>query len=203
MYILGTERHDSRRIDNQLRGRSGRQGDPGASKFHVSLEDFLWRVFGDRSNSPLMRSWEEDQAVDTPILSKMIERAQKKVEQHNFDSRKHVLEYDDVMNVQRERIYKDRREILNGADLRDTLLGYLHSMVGNAIDVYCPESVDPSEWDRNGLYEKLAEEFPLANYVGPETLAELPRRDLIERLDKPRRSSVHRQGKRDRAGGHA
>src|SRR4029078_7228039 len=93
LYILGTERHESRRIDNQLRGRSGRQGDPGVSKFHVSLEDYLWRVFGDRSHSILMRQWEEDQAVDTPLLSKMIERAQKKVEQHNFDSRKHVLEY--------------------------------------------------------------------------------------------------------------
>ena len=182
LYILGTERHESRRIDNQLRGRAGRQGDPGASKFHVSLEDYLWRVFGDRSNSLLMRQWEEDQAVDTPILSKMIERAQKKVEQHNFDSRKHVLEYDDVMNVQRERIYKDRRAILEGADLRDTLLSYLHNTIDTEVVAYCPDGVHEEEWDRAGLYEKLSEEFPLARHTAAEDLATLNRRDLTARL---------------------
>jgi preprotein translocase subunit SecA len=182
LYILGTERHESRRIDNQLRGRAGRQGDPGTSKFHVSLEDYLWRVFGDRSNSMLMRQWEEDQAVDTPILSKMIERAQKKVEQHNFDSRKHVLEYDDVMNVQRERIYKDRRAILEGADLRETLHSYLHGTIDSEIMAYCPDNVPEEEWDRTGLYEKLEQEFPLPNYAQAEDLASLKRRDLADRL---------------------
>ena len=182
LYILGTERHESRRIDNQLRGRAGRQGDPGASRFHVSLEDYLWRVFGDRSNSLLMRQWEEDQAVDTPLLSKMIERAQKKVEQHNFDGRKHVLEYDDVMNVQRERIYKDRRDILEGADLRDTLASYLHTAVDTALVTYCPDNVPEDEWDRAGLFENLNTEFPLANYVQPDDLTELHRRDLADKL---------------------
>ena len=143
LFILGTERHESRRIDNQLRGRSGRQGDPGASQFHVSLEDFLWRVFGDRNNqgvnAMLMKGWEEDQSVDTPFLSKMIERAQKKVEQYNFDARKNVLEYDDVMNVQREVIYRERRTILAGADLKDTVVEYLHGAIDGAVAVNCPK----------------------------------------------------------------
>ena len=182
LYILGTERHESRRIDNQLRGRAGRQGDPGASKFHVSLEDYLWRVFGDRSNSILMRQWEEDQAVDTPLLSKMIERAQKKVEQFNFDSRKHVLEYDDVMNVQREVIYRERRKVLEGADLRETLNGYLHDVVDDALGLYAPDSVPIEEWDRAGLYENLSSTFPLPNFAAAEELETLPKAELRERL---------------------
>ena len=183
LFILGTERHESRRIDNQLRGRSGRQGDPGASRFHVSLEDYLWRVFGDRSNSMLLKQWEEDQSVDTPILSRMIERAQKKVEMHNFDARKHVLEYDDVMNVQRDVIYRERRKILEGADLRDTLSGYLHGAVDGAIGLYCPEGVPSDEWDRSGLYESLNTQFPLVRYM--EDAAELDtlsRAQIVERL---------------------
>ncbi|MBC8103942.1 MAG: preprotein translocase subunit SecA, partial [Cytophagales bacterium] len=182
LYILGTERHESRRIDNQLRGRAGRQGDPGASKFHVSLEDYLWRVFGDRSNSLLMRQWEEDQAVDTPLLSKMIERAQKKVEQFNFDSRKHVLEYDDVMNVQREVIYRERRKVLDGADLRETLNGYLHDAVDDSLGLYCPDSVPTEEWDRAGLYENLSSTFPLPNFASEEELSALGKTELRERL---------------------
>jgi preprotein translocase subunit SecA len=182
LFILGTERHESRRIDNQLRGRAGRQGDPGTSKFHVSLEDYLWRVFGDRSNSLLMRQWEEDQAVDTPILSRMIERAQKKVEQHNFDSRKHVLEYDEVLNVQRNRIYSDRRAILDGADLKETLSGYLHSIIDTTVGTYCPDGVPEDEWDRNGLYENLSTEFPLPQYAEQEELAALDRGALLDRL---------------------
>src|SRR5205085_11878296 len=98
LYILGTERHESRRIDNQLRGRAGRQGDPGESRFFVSLEDELWRLFGDRTQSPLLRTWPEHEAMDAKILSRMIQRAQRKVEEHYFESRKHVLNYDDVMN---------------------------------------------------------------------------------------------------------
>jgi preprotein translocase subunit SecA len=182
LYILGTERHESRRIDNQLRGRSGRQGDPGVSKFHVSLEDYLWRVFGDRSNSFLMKGWEEDQAVDMKFLSTLIERAQKKVEQHNFDSRKHVLEYDDVMNVQRERIYADRRAILEGADLRETLVSYLHGAVDDALALYCPENIPEDEWDRSGLFENLNQQFPLLHFVQEEELDGLRRADLAERL---------------------
>src|SRR5205823_6639454 len=101
------------------------------------------------------KGWEEDQAVDMKFLSALIERAQKKVEQFNFDSRKHVLEYDDVMNVQREVIYKERRKILEGTDLRDTLNGYLHEAVDTEVNRYCPTSVAEDEWDRSGLFEKL------------------------------------------------
>ena len=129
-----------------------------------------------------MRQWEEDQAVDTPLLSKMIERAQKKVEQHNFDGRKHVLEYDDVMNVQRERIYGDRRAVLEGADLRETLLGYLHNTVDSALATYCPEGVSPDEWDKSGLYENLSAQFPLVNYMEQDELAALNRREIGEKL---------------------
>jgi preprotein translocase subunit SecA len=184
LFILGTERHESRRIDNQLRGRSGRQGDPGTSKFHVSLEDYLWRAFGERNSLQLaaLRAWEEDQAVDMPILSKMIEKAQKKVEQHNFDSRKHVLEYDDVMNVQREVIYGERRKLLQGAELRDTLVSYLHETVDTAIELHCPEGVSQEEWDKEKLYHELNEQFPLANFASYDELKELTKAELSEKL---------------------
>jgi len=182
LYILGTERHESRRIDNQLRGRAGRQGDPGTSKFHVSLEDFLWRVFGDRNNAMLMGQWAEDQAVDTPLLSRLIERAQKKVEQHNFDSRKHVLEYDDVMNVQREVIYRERRKVLDGTELRETLLDYLHNSVDGAVALYLSETVPAEEWDRSGLWENLNTLFPLSSYVAEDELDAMSREEIVDRL---------------------
>jgi len=185
LFILGTERHEARRIDNQLRGRAGRQGDPGTSKFHVSLEDYLWRVFGDRNNmmqAGLMNQWAEDQAVDTPFLSKLIERAQKKVEQHNFDARKHVLEYDDVMNVQREVIYRERRKIIEGAELRDTLVNHLHAVVDNAVSLYLSDTVPPEEWDRTGLLENLGTVFPVMQFVGLEEAESLEKAALVDRL---------------------
>ena len=153
LYILGSERHESRRIDNQLRGRAGRQGDPGASRFYVSLEDELWRLFGDKANSPLIQGWAEEQAIDAKILSHMIARAQKKVEMHYFDMRKHTLDYDDVMNVQREKIYGERRRIMEGADLRDTIAGYLVESVQGDINLYAPEGVSSEEWDLEGLIQ--------------------------------------------------
>ncbi|MBB6051873.1 preprotein translocase subunit SecA [Armatimonas rosea] len=184
LYILGTERHESRRIDNQLRGRSGRQGDPGTSKFHVSLEDYLWRAFGERNSLQLaaLKAWEEDQAVDMPILSKMIERAQKKVEQHNFDSRKHVLEYDDVMNVQREVIYGERRKLLQGAELRDTLTSYLHETVDTMVELNCPDGIPSEEWDKEKLYHDLNEQFPLANFASYDELKDLTKAELAQKL---------------------
>ena len=165
LYILGSERHESRRIDNQLRGRAGRQGDPGASRFYVSLEDELWRLFGDKANSPLIQGWAEEQAIDAKILSHMIARAQKKVEMHYFDMRKHTLDYDDVMNVQREKIYGERRRIMEGADLRETIAGYLEESVQGDINLYAPEGVASEEWDLEGLYNALNQLFPLVNYV--------------------------------------
>ncbi|MHB0912486.1 MAG: preprotein translocase subunit SecA [Armatimonadota bacterium] len=183
LFILGSERHESRRIDNQLRGRAGRQGDPGASRFHVSLEDELWRVFGDKTQSPLLASWEEDMAMDSKLLSKMIERTQRKMESHYFEMRKHVLQYDDVMNVQREVIYGQRKKILEGHNLRPTIIEYLHKTVQDAVDTYCPEAVYPSEWDTATLFELLNEIFPLAAYAKPEELAGKKRDELLELLD--------------------
>ena len=184
LYILGTERHESRRIDNQLRGRAGRQGDPGSSRFHVSLEDFLWRAFGDRTNSILMKQWEDDQSVDMPILSKMIENAQKKVEQHNFDARKHVLEYDDVMNVQREVIYSERKQILEGADLRETILSYLGDAVDGAITAGIPEGVAVDDYDIDGILAPLREVFPIDDQLDLDSLPGKNRGELADILHK-------------------
>ncbi len=170
LVIIGSERHEARRIDNQLRGRAGRQGDPGASRFFVSLEDELWRLFGDRANSPLLQGWAEDQAIDAKMLSSMIARAQKKVEQFYFDQRKSTLDYDDVMNVQRANIYGERRRIMEGADLHDTIVGYLDEAVRSEISHFAPESAAPEEWDLEGLFAGLTQYFPLADYVQPDDL---------------------------------
>ena len=184
MYIIGSERHESRRIDNQLRGRSGRQGDPGRSKFFVSLEDELWRLFGDKSNSFLLGGWQEDQAINAKILSKMIERAQKKVEMHHFDMRKHVLEYDDVMNVQRETIYTQRRKILQGIDLRPTVIGYLHQTMNSALGMFCTEGMHPDEWDIDGLFNYVNEILPLEFYAKRQDFKGRKREDLEEALEQ-------------------
>ncbi len=180
LVIVGSERHESRRIDNQLRGRAGRQGDPGESRFYVSLEDELWRLFGDKTQSPLLQGWAEDQAIDAKMLSAMIARAQKKVEMHYFDQRKQTLNYDDVMNVQREKIYGERRRIMEGADLRETILGYLLESVAGDINVYAPDSITPEEWDLEGLYTALNQTFPLADYAKPEDLQGKKRDELVE-----------------------
>ena len=182
LFIVGSERHESRRIDNQLRGRSGRQGDPGASRFFVSLEDELWRVFGDKSQSPWLASWTEDMAMPSKLLSKMIERTQKKMEAHYFEMRKHVLQYDDVMNVQREIIYGQRRKILEGVDLKPTILGYLHKTVSESIDMYCPDGMHPSEWDTGTLFEMLDEIFPISIYARPDDLKGKKRHEVEEFL---------------------
>lgn len=182
LFIIGSERHEARRIDNQLRGRAGRQGDPGASKFFVSLEDELWRLFGDKANSPMLAGWAEDQAIDAKMLSAMIARAQKKVEMHHFDARKNVLDYDDVMNVQRENIYGERRRIMQGADLRDTIVGYLVDSVKGDLGVYTSEHIAAEEWDLNGLYDSLNQTFPLHLYATVEDLRDKRREDLTEFL---------------------
>ena len=182
LFVLGCERHEARRIDNQLRGRAGRQGDPGASRFFVSLEDELWRLFGDKANSPMLAGWAEDQAIDAKILSRMIERAQKKVEAHHFDQRKNVLDYDDVMNVQRENIYGERRRIMEGADLRQTIAGYLVDAVQGDINVYAPDSVPSDEWDMAGLFDSLNQTFPLAAYASADDLHGKSREQLTDFL---------------------
>lgn len=184
LYIIGSERHESRRIDNQLRGRAGRQGDPGFSKFFVSLEDYLWRLFGDKSNSFLLGGWQEDQVIDAKILSKMIERAQKKVEMHHFTARKQVLEEDEVMNVQRETIYSQRRKILQGVDLRPTVVGYLHQTMRDAIDAYCQDGIHPDEWDYDSLYKHVNEILPLELILKPSDLKGRKREELQDMLEE-------------------
>src|SRR6185295_9225310 len=154
LAVLGTERHESRRIDNQLRGRSGRQGDPGLSRFYISLEDDLMRIFGANDR---LKNWmgklgmEEGEVISHPLVSNSIERAQKAVEGHNFDIRKHLLEYDDVMNKQREVIYKERNRVLRETDIRPHLLEILSDVAVLGIDTYAPEKARPDEWDLEGL----------------------------------------------------
>ena len=182
LFILGSERHEARRIDNQLRGRAGRQGDPGASRFYVSLEDELWRLFGDKANSPFLSSWAEDQAIDAKMLSAMIARAQKKVEMFYFDQRKSTLDYDDVMNVQRANIYGERRRIMEGADLRETIVGYLRDSVEAEINHFAPEGVSPEEWDIEALYNSMGQTFPIAQYAALEELQGKKRPELTDSL---------------------
>ena len=161
LHIIGSERHESRRIDNQLRGRAGRQGDPGSSRFYISLDDELWRLFGTRGQF-LLKSWDEDEPVEAGIISKQIERAQKKVELNHFEGRKHVLQYDDVMNVQREVIYRERRRALQGADIRDTVVDMAQKAAITEADKHCPRDVRSEEWDTRKLYLGLGRLFGLA-----------------------------------------
>jgi len=161
LHILGTERHESRRIDNQLRGRSGRQGDPGTSRFYLSLEDDLLRIFASEriSNLMLKLGMEEGVPIEHRMVTRAIENAQKKVEAHNFDIRKQLLEYDDVMNKQREVIYEHRRAILTGGDLAEEIREMTTEVVDSLVDVYCPAEQYPEEWDFTGLTEALQAQF--------------------------------------------
>ena len=149
LFIIGTERHESRRVDNQLRGRSGRQGDPGASRFYISLEDDLMRIFGSDRLQNIMRRFgmEEGVPIEHRMVSRSIERAQKQVEQRNFETRKHLLEYDDVMNRQREEIYRLRKEILTGQRSKAEILGLAEMIVDYLLGRHLPEDKDPSQWD--------------------------------------------------------
>ncbi len=183
LFILGTERHESRRIDNQLRGRAGRQGDPGESRFFVSLEDELWRLFGDRANHPLLRTWDEHLAMDAKLLSGMIQRAQKKVEEHYFESRKHVLNYDDVMNRQRELIYKERRKVLEGVDLRNTILHYIRENIEAAVRIYTPSHTPQAEWDLDELFKELDDYFMLFPVLSADDLKGKTPQEMIEFLN--------------------
>ncbi|MBC7341841.1 MAG: preprotein translocase subunit SecA [Clostridia bacterium] len=157
LHIIGTERHESRRIDNQLRGRAGRQGDPGSSRFYISLEDDLMRLFGSDNIAGLMDrlGMDDSTPIDHPLISRSIEAAQKRVEARNFDIRKHVLEYDDVMNQQREVIYKQRRLVLEGTDLRPVINEMLDAVVNRTFDAYASESRWPEEWDLKGLLDAI------------------------------------------------
>jgi preprotein translocase subunit SecA len=161
LHVIGTERHDARRIDNQLRGRSGRQGDPGSSRFYLSMEDELMRRFGgERVQSLMQRTWQEDVPIEFGILSKAVESAQTRVEGYNFDIRKHVIEYDDVINKQREVIYEQRRQVLNADDLQDQMVRMLQDVVAEKVPTYCI-GYDPEDWDLGALYKELRVFLPV------------------------------------------
>ncbi|RSL35084.1 preprotein translocase subunit SecA [Salibacterium salarium] len=157
LFVLGTERHESRRIDNQLRGRSGRQGDPGASQFYLSMEDELMRRFGTDNMRNMMEKlgMEDDQPIESRLVSRAVEQAQKRVEGHNFDARKQVLQYDDVMREQRDIIYAQRMEVLESEDLSSIVKNMIKSVVERAIAVYTPENMVPEEWDLEALVNYL------------------------------------------------
>ena len=161
LYVLGTERHESRRIDNQLRGRAGRQGDPGESRFYLSLQDDLMRVFGGERMQSLMLKlgMEEDVPIESRLITKRIEAAQQAVETQHFESRKHVLEYDDVMNKQREAVYGLRRRILGGEDQRMYILDMVGDVVGEYVEMRCPEKAHPDTYDIAGLKTDIAGHF--------------------------------------------
>ncbi len=161
LHIIGTERHESRRIDNQLRGRSGRQGDPGSSRFYISLEDDLMRLFGGDRMQGLVDKMglAEDEAIEHGLLSKSIENAQKKVEGRNFGIRKHVLQYDDVMNKQREVIYGERKKVLHGEDMYSHIMNMVESLIDDAIQLYTADAKYPEDWDLEGLQENLGAIF--------------------------------------------
>ncbi len=182
LHILGTERHESRRIDNQLRGRSGRQGDPGSSRFYLSLQDDLLRIFGSDRIAGLMNKlgMEEDVPIEHRMVSRAIENAQKKVEDHNFDMRKHILEYDDVMNQQRKVIYEQRRQILAGTDLKDEVLNLAEDLFDGVIGFYCPEDAYAETWDITGLRDALAAKFSYRlTDTDPHTLSREEFRDKL------------------------
>jgi preprotein translocase subunit SecA len=193
LHIIGTERHESRRIDNQLRGRAGRQGDPGSSRFFISLEDDLMKIFGPAADriGRLMDSLEVE-PIEHPWVARSIAGAQKKVEGMHFDARKHVVEYDDVMNKQRQIVYEERRKVLEGADVRDNILGYTKELIEKGVEQHC-QSRHPENWDLEGLVKYLNAYLPLAPdtqipdealHGGPEGLVEYLVAAAAETYDK-------------------
>jgi preprotein translocase subunit SecA len=177
LHILGTERHESRRIDNQLRGRSGRQGDPGTARFYLSLQDDLMRIFGGQrmQNLMLKLGMEEDVPIESGLITKRIAAAQKAVEAQNFAARKHILEYDDVMNKQRQAVYSLRRGLLEGQDQKERIEEIIGGIVSTFIDMRCPEKDRPDTWDWSGLESDILTQFGVG--VSGEALATLGRND--------------------------
>jgi preprotein translocase subunit SecA len=185
LFILGTERHESRRIDNQLRGRAGRQGDPGESRFYLSLEDDLMRIFAKQWVSTLLErlGMEEGVPIESKMISNRIEAAQKAVEAQNFDSRKHLLEYDDVMNKQREAVYGVRRRLLEGVDQRELILeDYVGGILSGFLDEFAGEKLHPGQWDLKGLDDKLEGQFGLRLAAAGIKPLELSRHELGEAI---------------------
>lgn len=186
LHIIGTERHESRRIDNQLRGRAGRQGDPGSSRFYLSLEDELMQKFGSERLASAME-WlgvPDGTPIEHPWITKAIENAQKKVEEHNFEIRKQILKYDDVRNTQREVIYEQRNMVLNGENLKDEIMGMLEEVVENNLEIYAGEKMDRSDWDIPGLIDWVKKTFLIDISKWDPKPDSLSHDELLEKLLK-------------------
>jgi preprotein translocase subunit SecA len=187
LYVIGTERHESRRIDNQLRGRSGRQGDPGASKFFLSLEDDLMRIFGSDRMEGMLRKLglEEGEAIVHPWINKALEKAQQKVEARNFDIRKNLLKFDDVMNDQRKVVYEQRRELMDAKDVQETVADMRHEIIENKVTAHMPPRAMPEEWDAKGLHDELGRllglDLPIIDWAEEEGIAN---EEILERVIK-------------------
>ncbi|HAU32653.1 MAG: Protein translocase subunit SecA [Desulfotomaculum sp. 46_296] len=186
LHIIGTERHESRRIDNQLRGRTGRQGDPGATQFYISLEDDLMRMFGSDNIAGIMDrlGLEDDMPIEHNIVSRSIETAQKRVENRNFEMRKHVLEYDDVMNQQREVIYGQRRQVLTSEDLKENIQEMITGVIDRLVTTYCPDGVHQEEWDLQGLFNQAEQLFCLKQKINQEDFEGSGRQSIKDNLEE-------------------
>jgi len=195
LHILSIERHESRRIDNQLRGRSGRQGDLGSSRFYLSLEDDLLRIFGSDRISGIMDKlgMNEGEPIEHSMLSKAIENAQRKVEAHNFEIRKHLLDYDDVMNKQREVIYSQRKQILAGEDMREELYGFIDDIAAELVDTYTDEKGFSEEWDWKALEERLLGRFSVRLDITKEEREDLDQAALEEKIAEAARHAYENQ----------
>jgi len=201
LHVLGTERHEARRIDNQLRGRSGRQGDPGSSRFYLSLEDDLLRIFGSERISSIMDRLgiEEDQPIEHRLVTKAIENAQRRVEAHNFEIRKHLLEYDNVMNQQREVIYSQRREVLAGEDLKDSVIEMIEEQAEGIVDLYADEKAHPEDWNLKGLQDVVYQQFsfrwavPSGEEVGTTRFRDGLNRERLKELLLQRAKDVYQK----------
>ncbi|MGL6280971.1 MAG: preprotein translocase subunit SecA, partial [Microcoleaceae cyanobacterium] len=175
LHVIGTERHESRRIDNQLRGRAGRQGDPGSTRFFLSLEDNLLRIFGGDRVSGLMDAFgvEEDMPIESGLLTRSLENAQRKVETYYYDIRKQVFEYDEVMNNQRRAIYAERRRVLEGQDLREQVIEYAQQTMDDIVEAYINPDLPSEEWDLEKMVEKVKQFVYLLEDMKPEQLFDM------------------------------
>ena len=206
LYVVGTERHESRRIDNQLRGRSGRQGDPGCSRFYLSLEDDLMRIFGSERMDGMLRKLglQEGEAIIHPWINKALEKAQKKVEARNFEQRKYVLKYDDVMNDQRKVVYEQRRDLMQVDDVHDTVTEMRQQTIDDLVARCIPEKAYAEQWDVKGLHEEtmrlLGLDLPVEDWTKEEGIAD---QEIRERLHDAADKEDGRQAGQLRTRGHA
>ena len=194
LHIIGTERHEARRIDNQLRGRSGRQGDPGSSRFYLSLEDDLMRLFGSDNISGIMDrlGLEEDQPIEHRLISRALENAQRKVEARNFEIRKRLLRYDDILNEQRRVIYSQRQQILQDDELKAYIMRMTEDLIAELLQVHCPEDMTPEHWNYEGLLAGAQDAFLAPNTVSLEQLVGLDR-DKLRAFLLERAHSLYRE----------